>query len=212
MRTPQMHGPGDSGSAPSNGFIITSGPAKGVRMTAHDLALVNRLKHTTIPGGFRIQNPLLTVEAAKEAGLPLTLALALLTKESSGGINEWGADAENFSQGVDARTGKHWGLIVTQAAYDAYKAQRTPTNEQGVGPTQLTTSAQQNDADARGGAWKPLPNMVVGFSYLAGLIKGNQGDVSEGLYHYNGGRSYPGIVLGYERQWAAALGLRSIGG
>ena len=55
---------------------------------------------------------------------------------------------------------------------------------QGVGPTQLTWYAFQDQADALGGAWKPYPNMVVGFRHLKTLI--NQMGKEHGAAAYNG--------------------------
>lgn len=125
-------------------------------------------------------------------------------------MNEWGHDTFSngtpkiFYGGVD-QNGHHWGETVTEAAYEEYKRERDPATgqQQGVGPTQLTGAGLQNAADALGGAWKPLPNLVVGFTYLAGLIK--EKGVFGALTAYNGSPAYARAVEANARQWATAL-------
>jgi hypothetical protein len=178
--------------------------------------LVKRLENVSIhtpKGTFAIVNPYLTVLAAAIAGISITLACAILVQESSGGHNVWGDDSDhgqNFQQGYDARTGRHYGPVVTQDSYDAYAKQRNPNNLQGVGPTQLTSLDLQQAADKAGGAWKPLPNLLIGFARAAWLVD-NQ-PLNLALAAYNGSPAYAGPVQTYERLWAGALGVPSVQG
>lgn len=136
---------------------------------------------------YGIVNPLWTVQAAKEAGLPLHLACAFLEQESGCGHNEWGHDPTIFIGGYDALHRHAYGETVTEDAYLAYKAQRGPTGRggmQGVGPMQLTYFSFQDDADRRGGCWHPLHNMQTGFAYAVSLIQ-HYGLVA-GVKAYNG--------------------------
>ena len=84
--------------------------------------------------------------------------------------------------------------------------------QQGVGPMQLTYYSYQDEADKLGGAWKPLPNMIIGFTVVAVNIR-NDG-LFLGVKHYNGTNAaaarYATSVLALEKKWAAALGRRSI--
>jgi hypothetical protein len=75
----------------------------------------------------------------------------------------------------------------------------------------LTDPALQNDADALGGAWKPLPNMIVGFRHLVRLKEESTNKTwTEALTAYNGSASYPPLIFVYEREWAKALGVQSV--
>jgi RHS repeat-associated protein len=143
--------------------------------------LAERLSNISVDG-YRMVYPFITVRAAAIARMPLSLACAMLSKETSGGLNEWGHDTSTpshkaiFTGGYDAAHGKQWPEIVTKAAYLTYKKERGRYGQggtQGVGPMQLTDAGLQNKADKRGGAWKPLPNMIVGFQYVLTLIHDN---------------------------------------
>jgi hypothetical protein len=186
-------------------------------------------------------HPLLTVQAANRNGLPITLALAILTLESHGGRNEWGRDPNAiFSGGYDSLHDRQWGPrvagtspaehlhYVTAAGYRAYAAQRDRTGKtQGVGPTMLTTAKYQRLADEHGGAWKPYPNMVVGFYVLKTAINShgglNSAGILRGLVEYNAGPNprptgeadgerYAARVLAIEKEWATRLHRRSVQG
>lgn len=124
-----------------------------------------------------IKYPTWTQRAAREAGLPLSIACALLEQESGGGHNVFGHDPV---RGDQIRGGK-----VTREKYRKYKRLRKAGyGMQGVGPMQLTWYEFQDRADRIGGCWKPYPNMKVGFSIAADLIK-RKGRV-RGLAAYNG--------------------------
>jgi hypothetical protein len=176
-----------------------------------------------------IRNPLFTVLAAKIARIPLSLACALITQESYGGLDIWGGD-EGTHDGMKAiftfggkYTNSKNELVspVTKQAYDAYRTARgnpgrkgNALREQGVGPTMLTYANVQDDADDLGGAWRPLPNMIVGFSELHQLIKGAGNDLALGVQRYNASSAQePGAyatgVLDYQAQWKAVVGTAS---
>lgn len=111
-----------------------------------------------------IVNPLWTILAARKAGLGLPRACALLEKESGKGQNEFGHDDTIF---VGAG-------IVTRVKYAAYKKLRIASGNrlmQGVGPCQLTWYSTQDAADQLGGCYKPLANMIVGFTAMQRLIE-----------------------------------------
>lgn len=181
--------------------------------------ILRHAKIVTAKGTFEIVNPRLTVLAAGITALPLPLALGLLTQESSGGQNIWGEDpGRNFAGGIaQTSTGtKNWGNIVTEAGYSAYKSQIGTGGAQGVGPTMLTLPELQEYADKAGGAWKPFPNLLVGFDYLANLVWTKSDNLHDALNMYNAGHAIPAtpgdyasVVLGYANQWAKALGMPS---
>lgn len=127
-----------------------------------------RLATLLTRNGFQNAQAILAARTAAKLGLPL--ACAMLSKETGGGQNEWGHDPTNFIGGFDHISGKNWGSTVTEAAYKAYKAQRSSHGNQGVGPCQLTSPGLQDQADAAGGCWVPQHNMAVGFHFLHDLI------------------------------------------
>ena len=103
------------------------------------------------------------LEAVATTKLPLSYALALIEKET-GGRNVYGHD--------HVRNPAPKGGKVTARNYAAYKkARKAGMGMQGVGPTQLTWFEYQDHADKLGGAWRPYPNMVVGFALLGSHIK-----------------------------------------
>jgi hypothetical protein len=183
-------------------------------LTAKQRADLLKLQHASL-GGVKIANPKLTVLAAAKAKIPLPLALAILSQESHGGRNEWGHDPTICVGGHDKVHGKAWGSNVTKAAYSAYKAERGPTGKggmQGVGPTQLTYYSYQDEADKLGGAWKPLPNMIEGFTVIRESVQ--RSGLFLGIKSYNGSgdaaAAYAASVLRYEKAWAAKLGMPSM--
>lgn len=120
--------------------------------------------------------PVRCVLAAKKTGLPLHLAASVLVQESGGGRNVFGHDPTIFRGGQ-----------VNQRSYAAYKKARVASGNrlmQGVGPCQLTYWTYQDKADALGGCWKPLPNMLVGFGLLADLVR--RDGLHAGVKAYNG--------------------------
>jgi len=115
--------------------------------------------------------------ATREADIPLYVGCAFLEQETGGGRNVFGSDPTVFAGAGE----------VTKSKYLAYKAVRRRTGEmQGVGPMQLTWSTYQDAADRLGGAWKPYPNMLVGFRHLAALHRAT-GSWTVAAHEYNGG-------------------------
>jgi hypothetical protein len=124
-----------------------------------------------------IVDPAATISAAKQAGLPLPLACALLDKESDGGHNVFGQQPTIFVGAGE----------VTQEKYDEYKRERVESGNrlmQGVGPCQLTWWQFQDAADEAGGCWQPEINMRIGFNQLAQLVR-RYGEV-DGTRRFNG--------------------------
>jgi hypothetical protein len=78
---------------------------------------------------------------------------------------------------------------------------------QGVGPVQLTWWEFQDEADRRGGCWKPAINMEVGFERLAALVRRN--GLRDGIRAYNGSgpaaERYADKVLERLRHFETAL-------
>jgi hypothetical protein len=116
------------------------------------------------------------LEACATTKLPLSYALALCEKE--GGFRMvYGHDP--------VRNPAPKGGHVTRSNYAQYKRDRKAgMGMQGVGHTQLTWYAFQDQADALGGCWKPYPNLVVGFANLRRLI--NAHGKEKGAAAYNG--------------------------
>ncbi len=206
----------------SDGHVVVpdggGGAPKPPSLTKRQRMLIRKLQRVSV-SGTKIVNPRLTVIVASRTHMPITLGCALLTQESCGGYNVWGADPTIFIRGYDAKHKRYWGRRlpcnssrqVTKDGYLAYKRQRGPTGRggmQGVGPMQLTYYTFQDKADARGGAWRPLPNMIVGFQAIVGDMR--KSGLTQALINYNGASSYAVSVERLERRWAKALGLKSI--
>jgi len=136
-----------------------------------DAALVPKLRK------LGIKMPIRMLAAAREAAVPPSLAASMLIQESGGGTNVFGHDPTIFAGAGE----------VTKEKYLAYKKQRGPKGEggmQGVGPLQLTFYTVQDEADGRGGCWKPYVNMLVGFEHLAANIR--RSGMHAGVKAYNG--------------------------
>lgn len=115
--------------------------------------------------------------AQASSGVPLSAALAMLTMET-GGANVFGHDPVRPPQQV--------GGHVTRELYRRYLHYRgLGYGNQGVGPCQLTGTGLQDQADHRGGCWKPLHNMEVGFTYLHNLAH-TFASWQLAFQHYNG--------------------------
>jgi hypothetical protein len=118
------------------------------------------------------------LDACASTGLALSDALALVEKEG-GGHNVFGHDP---TSSIPDR----WkGSRVTTVKYRYYKARRRlGFGMQGVGPTQLTWFAFQDEADRIGGCHRPYPNLCVGFRHLHQLIAAHGRE--HGAAAYNG--------------------------
>ncbi len=167
-----------------------------------DAKLIQRLQ----AGG--IKAPDMAIAEARNAGLDLAYACALLEKESGGGANVFGHDRDDHGRYIfPARDG---AVPVTEELYREYKRRRGPTGKggmQGVGPAQLTWWEFQDEADREGGCWKPAVNMRVGFRRLAGLMR--QHGEADGARRYNGTGSaaerYSVDLRSKARTWKARL-------
>jgi hypothetical protein len=114
--------------------------------------------------------------AARNAHIPYYVGCAFLQQETGGGRNVFGHDPTVFAGAGE----------VTRSKYLAYKSVRQRTGEmQGVGPMQLTWSTFQDRADRLGGAWKPYPNMLVGFRHVADPHR-SSGCSPAAAHDYNG--------------------------
>lgn len=150
----------------------------------------------------KILNPELVIEEAKREGLRLSLACAILEKETSGGQNVFGHDRGTIFAGA----GK-----VTREKYLDYKRQRDAERGrrrmQGVGPVQLTWWEWQDEADAEGGCWDPRFNMRIGFRNLVKLMRAH--GEPDGIRRYNGtgeaAEAYSRDVRARARRWHQTL-------
>ncbi len=127
-------------------------------------------------GGLGIVYPDATIQAAAVANIDLAAACAMLMMETGGGNDEFGHDGGNAVQGGPVTEQRYRELRASIAA-------GAPSN--GVGPCQLTSVFLLDAADRIGGAWIPEKNMIIGFRYLAALIR-EYGSVQLGFQHYNG--------------------------
>jgi hypothetical protein len=148
-----------------------------------------------------IVHPLWALLEARRAGVPYSLACALLMRESGGGRNVFGHDP-TICVG--------WGAV-TRAKYRLYLSERKRSGNrlmQGVGPLQLTWWSTQDAADREGGCWKWRPNVRVGLRSLAALIR-EHGHWA-GIARYNGSgpaaTAYANAVVAGEAWWRYALG------
>jgi hypothetical protein len=158
-----------------------------------DRHLVTAMKR----GGIRY--PKTTLRIARKVNkrhghMPLSRACAVLEQETGGGRNVFGHDPVRSIVGG----------IVTRARYAYYKARRKAgLGMQGVGPTQLTWYAFQDEADRLGGCWRQNINQYVGLSHLAMQIKAH--GVHAGTRAYNGtgaaAEVYARTVAARERKW-----------
>lgn len=146
---------------------------------ARDLQLAHRARSHGANYSLRI------VWEARRAGIPISLGFALIDQETGGTFqNLWGHDSTIFIGGYDRKNGKRYSRV-TRGSYKEYKRQRGTTKMQGVGPAQLTWWEFQDDADRRGGCWKPRHNIATGFGLLADLIR-KHGNTRDGVAAYNG--------------------------
>jgi hypothetical protein len=148
-----------------------------------------------------IKMPLRMLIAAHDAAIPPSLAASVLMQETSGGANIFGHDPTIFAGAGE----------VTKAKYHAYKKQRGPEGHggmQGVGPLQLTFFTLQDEADARGGCWRPYVNMLVGYEHLAANIR--RSGLHAGVKAYNGSGpdagNYANTVLSRAEAFKKVLG------
>jgi len=158
---------------------------------------MNRLQKILKARANGIKIPYRAMLASEKTGLPFPALCAVLEKESAGGMNVFGHDPTIYA---GAGT-------VTKEKYLAYKARRGPQGRggmQGVGPMQLTWYSYQDQADAIGGCWKPLPNMIVGARLLKSYWDASHNWVTVGT-RYNGAVSYGQDLAAKVRKWENLL-------
>jgi hypothetical protein len=152
-----------------------------------DAALVAAAgRHGCRPGLARV-----IIHRAREHGVPLCLAFALIEHES-GFQKVFGHDPTTY-----AGAG-----LVTEAKYLAYRTvRRTSGNRlmQGVGEAQLTWWETQDQADALGGCWTADANVRVALLTLAARI--HEHGEAAGIARYNGAGP---AAAAYSRQVRAA--------
>lgn len=130
-----------------------------------------------------IKHPSWTITLARKHKLDLSLCASILLQESGGGRNVFGHDPY-----LRPTRFLNWlkGRKVTASRYRAYRRYRKRGHGmQGVGPLQLTWYEIQNEADRKGGAWRPFINMDVGFAFLAEKVRAAD-NMFEGVARYNG--------------------------
>ena len=116
-------------------------------------------------------------QEARREGIAYDLAYALVEQETTTGRNVFGHDPTIF-----AGAGR-----VTKSKYLRYRfARRGSGNKlmQGVGLTQLTWWAFQDEADQMGGCWKPRIQVRLAFRHLRRLIRAH--GTPDALRAYNG--------------------------
>lgn len=142
-----------------------------------------------------ILNPEDTIAAASAAGLPLAVMCAKLNRESRVKVNGVIASGQNV-WGGDRVAGRGTlytpGAVVTREAYERYRAERRAgrAGSQGVGPSQLTYFAFQDQADALGGCWIPRWNLQVGAAEMARCLRVGGGSLRHAGAIYNSGKRY----------------------
>jgi hypothetical protein len=154
---------------------------------------------------YGLQNGADCLKASRAVGLDLSYCCALLEMES-GGRNIFGGDPWNpreYPKG--AALPVSWSETpVTRAKYTYYKLRRNRGMQpNGVGPCQLTSAGVQMLAEDKGGCWKPLHNMEIGFGLLKRLITINGKFM--GYQEYNGSgpaaEAYARNATGLQIQW-----------
>jgi len=161
-----------------------------------DLRLARRIRRHGGRYALRI------VRAARRAGLPVSLACALVEQESSF-RNVFGHDRDRWGRCIWPCGGR-----VTRRKYLIYRwRRRRGHGMQGVGLTQLTWYEFQDRADRLGGCWKPRNQLRVGFAVLVSLMRRH--GKRRGIARYNGrgpaARRYARRVLRRQRRWRRLL-------
>lgn len=153
-----------------------------------------------------LQNADALVKAAKDTGLPLDIAAAVIEKES-GGKNIFGHDAGGAF---------HGGGTVTEAKYkDFIKQVRGGKTSNGVGPAQITWPGFFTEMEKQGlKPWVPYDNMKYGFSLMVDYLGGKTTDAAlrNAGKRYNGNGSYGDHLVEVVKKWRGRLSGASSGG
>lgn len=163
-----------------------------------DLLLARRIKKYVRPTGF---TALRIVLEARRAGLPVSLACALVEQES-GFANVFGHDAvRNPVKGGP----------VDLTRYRQYKHYRDiGWGCNGVGPAQLTSKGFQDAADKLGGCHIPRHNLRIGFQFLAGNVRRYGRHIGIASYNagpanWKAGEAYARSVEALAKKWHERL-------
>jgi hypothetical protein len=175
-----------------------------VRTSPRDLLIARKIRRHTGKG-----NSLRLVWEARDAGISVSLACALVEQESSFD-NVFGHDHDVAHP---ERDNPVRGGGVTQARYrELRRFVANGFHSNGVGLTQLTSVGFLDAADAFGGAWKPKHQLRVGFRTVSDHIRHFGGDERKGLAAYNagpgniaGGLDYADSVLELKGKWHTRL-------
>ena len=157
---------------------------------ARDLQLARRAKKHGAEHSLRI------VWEARRAGIPISLAFAVVEQES-GFQNVFGHDHGGMYPGLSVTKERVAGLI---------RALREHRGANGVGLTQLTWPPFVYAAERLGGAHLPKNQLRVGFGHLSDLIR--HYGTRDGLAAYNAGgphnrmgQHYARLVLDKRDKW-----------
>lgn len=141
-----------------------------------------------------ISNAALAAQACRAAGLPYSIAVPLLIKESKG-RNVWGGDAGSVTQ-------KLHGLPVTPGNFSAALIKIIGGGiSNGVGPCQITYAGATVNGHRDGGyfremldlgllPWNIYDNMEFGFTLMRKNIATTEGDLIAAGGRYNGGGNW----------------------
>ena len=133
-----------------------------------------------------IVDPDTVMRVARDVDIPFYILCAYLEQETGGGRNIWGND-DTWMRGIPLRA---FNLEqVTRDSYMIYKLHRSRFGNQGVGPLQLTHPSIQDEADQRGGCWKPEVNIETG-ARLIKAFKESEGTWHDAAKRYNGSETY----------------------
>jgi hypothetical protein len=156
-------------------------------------------------------NPFALIRAAREAGIPIAAACAMIQQES-GGANIYGHDVggtfstntrrvtiqgKSYARGADIPvTPSNWSIFMIKVALGE--------KSNGVGPAQITYAGDLPDGRSGGYfrmmlerglcPWRPHDNMLFGFEILAANFK-RTNNWARAFGHYNGG-STPNMEYG----------------
>ncbi len=156
-----------------------------------------------VAGGINPAIAGLVVEKMELTGVPKTMALTMLNKETSmkhpNGIVTYGHNIYGHDRGSCFNfPGRN--VVVTLENYREYlDCVVRGGKRNGVGPTQLTWIGFQQEADRRGGCWRIDVNLQLGFEILRDHYR--KYGVWEAFKRYNGAASYADSSMALMPKW-----------
>lgn len=154
-----------------------------------------------------VENADAIVRAAKELGLEVAIAAAIIQKESNG-RNVYGHDRGGVFS--NAALGKPADNLVTEQNFQDFRRRinQSGSISNGVGPAQITWKGYFPDAEAKGyKLWRAEDNIKYGLSLFASHLRGSGSIVDAGAA-YNGARQYgidlANMVSGWRSRLAGA--------